>query len=103
MWHFNMQGLPAYDVTIKSRELLPHVFNLTPTLSEGEREGSYFLWHCLFAGFETSDPAIHRCIALCCPDFPPPTLTVEDDSLACSKKFKRANHKNNHEGRIGII
>ena len=88
MWHFNMQGLPAYDVTIKSRELLPHVFNLTPTLPEGEREGSYFLWHCLFAGFETSDPAIHRCIALCCPDFPPPTLIVGDDSLACSKNLK---------------
>ena len=25
-WHFSMQGLPANDVTIKSRELLPHVF-----------------------------------------------------------------------------
>lgn len=29
MWHFSMQGLPANDVTIISRELLPHVFTLT--------------------------------------------------------------------------
>jgi hypothetical protein len=28
-WHFSMQGLPAKDVTIIGRELLPHVFNLT--------------------------------------------------------------------------
>jgi len=28
-----MQGLPANDVTTKSRGLLPHIFNLTPTLS----------------------------------------------------------------------
>jgi hypothetical protein len=26
MWHFSMQGLPAVNVTITSRELLPHVF-----------------------------------------------------------------------------
>ena len=26
MWHFSMQGLPAYNVAIKCRELLPHVF-----------------------------------------------------------------------------
>jgi len=25
-WHFSMQGLPANDITIISRELLPHVF-----------------------------------------------------------------------------
>lgn len=34
MWHFSMQGLPANDVTIKSRGLLPHIFSLTPTLSQ---------------------------------------------------------------------
>jgi len=27
-----MQGLPANDVTIKSRELLPHVFIFSPLL-----------------------------------------------------------------------
>jgi hypothetical protein len=49
MWHFSMQGLPAEDVTIISRELLPHVFTLTPALStSGEGEGSNFLWHYLF-------------------------------------------------------
>jgi hypothetical protein len=29
-WHFSMQGLPAIDVTIKSCELLPHIFTLSP-------------------------------------------------------------------------
>jgi hypothetical protein len=28
MWHFSMQGLPANDVTIISRGLLPHIFIL---------------------------------------------------------------------------
>ena len=62
MWHFSMQGLPANDVTIKGCELLPHIFTFTPcgvvifcgTISPRLRRG----------------PAIHRCIALCCPDFP---------------------------------
>jgi len=49
MWHFSMQGLPANDVTIKSCELLPHIFSLTPHPLLAEREkGSYFLWHYLF-------------------------------------------------------
>ena len=29
-WHFSMQGLPAIDVAIKSCELLPHIFTLSP-------------------------------------------------------------------------
>ena len=49
MWHFSMQGLPANDVTIKSCELLPHFFTLTPNSSpqSGEENGGYFLWHYL--------------------------------------------------------
>jgi hypothetical protein len=44
-------------------------------------EGSHFLWHFLLA--VSNQPAIHRCIALCCPDFP--TLCKQRiDSLACS-------------------
>lgn len=27
-WHFSMQGLPVFDITIKNRELLPHIFTL---------------------------------------------------------------------------
>jgi hypothetical protein len=68
MWHFSMQGLPAIDVTINGRELLPHVFNLTPTLSKGEGEGSYFLRHCLFPF--AGKPRVTGYIALRCPDFP---------------------------------
>jgi len=82
MWHFSMQGLPANDVTIKSCEPLPHIFTLTPTLStSGEGEGSYFLWHSLLV--VSNQPALHRCIALCCPDFPP-LNKLRSDSLACS-------------------
>lgn len=36
MWHFSMQGLPANDVTIKSRRLLPYVFTIAlRSLGEG--------------------------------------------------------------------
>ena len=49
MWHYSMQGLPAIVVANNCRELLPHVFNLTPTHSNGEGEGSNFLWHYLFS------------------------------------------------------
>ena len=42
MWHFSMQGLPAEDVTIISRELLPHVFTLPssppPPMEKGRVE-----------------------------------------------------------------
>ena len=43
-WHYSTQGLPNYCITAKTRELLPHVFTLTPTLC---RDGN-FLWPCLF-------------------------------------------------------
>ena len=40
MWHFSMQGLPAIDVTIKSRRLLPYVFTLpSPLLHLWRRDG----------------------------------------------------------------
>lgn len=32
--------------------------------------GGHSLWHFLFP--PKRDPAVHRCAALCCPDFPPP-------------------------------
>jgi hypothetical protein len=48
MWHFSMQGLPACNVAITGRELLPHVFTLTSCLAFGETGRGYFLWHCLF-------------------------------------------------------
>ena len=37
-------------------------------------------------------PALHRCIALCCPDFPP-LNKLRSDSLACSEIFKEAKGK----------
>jgi len=75
MWHFSMQGLPAHDVTIKSCELLPHIFTLT--------RRQLFSVALSVPGVNSRDPALHRCIALCCPDFPPPA-NAGSDSLACS-------------------
>ena len=35
-WHFSMQGLPASDITVKSRGLLPHIFTLIPAFQPGQ-------------------------------------------------------------------
>jgi hypothetical protein len=59
-WHYSTQGLPNLCITAKTRELLPHVFILTPLLSYcpdsyrdievcQQRSGN-FLWPCLFPG-----------------------------------------------------
>jgi|GEM_PF-1325683 len=94
-WHFSMQGLPSQYVTILGRELLPHVFtvarrSLMKANSIRLGSGSYFLWHFLYARLvlprTIAIPAVHRCIALCCPDFPP-RLKRRSDSLACSKSL----------------
>ena len=34
-WHFSLQGLPFRVVTGTERGLLPHIFNLTPSQSDG--------------------------------------------------------------------
>lgn len=41
------------------------------------KEGRYFLWHFLLSRFSTGQPAVNRCVALCCPDFP--SLIKRDD------------------------
>ena len=94
MWHFSMQGLPAIDVATNSRELLPHVFTfylrskkfppcccLIPATRDS---GNYFLWHCLLSLFSPGHPALHRCITLCCPDFPSRLSCRRNDNPACS-------------------
>jgi hypothetical protein len=70
MWHYSMQGLPAIIVANNCRELLPHVFTFIPLSQE-----SNFLWHFLLA--PKHHPAVSRCIALCCPDFPSPKKIQE--------------------------
>lgn len=77
-WHFSMQGLPVSSVTSENRGLLPHVFILTFIA-----KGSYFLWHLLSP--VTRCPAIHRCIALCCPDFPTPKRESKTWSVALQR------------------
>ena len=77
MWHFSMQGLPTNDVAINSRGLLPHVFTLIPLVA-----GRLFSVALSLPG-KPGAPLITGCIALCCPDFPPPA-DAESDSPACS-------------------
>jgi len=65
-----MQGLPDNKIALTTRELLPHVFTFVPP--------QYCGGIVIFCGTFCSrsplsrgrDPALHRCIALCCPDFP---------------------------------
>ena len=66
-WHFSMQGLPANDVTIKSCELLPHIFILTVFV---KTQTLAVIFCGTICSRQRRDPAIHRCIALYCPDFP---------------------------------
>jgi hypothetical protein len=91
MWHFSMQGLPAPSVTWRGRGLLPRVFNLTPpfgcTCAKQKGRGSYFLWHYLLT--PKRPPVLSRCIALCCPDFPPPICTESDDPVGSVVKIGR--------------
>src|SRR5690606_6417005 len=75
-WHFSMQGLPPAGVTTDSRELLPHVFTISrlrrasPPTSDSPAEGWLLFSVALSVPRLREDPAVHRCIALCCPDFP---------------------------------
>src|SRR5690242_13132244 len=67
LWHFSMQGLPAINVTINSRRLLPYVFIFTlRSFSQGGLLFSVALSLSDYIG----GPVFTRCIALCCPDFP---------------------------------
>ena len=68
-WHFSAQGLPVRRITARDRRLLPCIFTITP-VTRGDR-GCNFLWHSLFQALARRDPALHRCAALYCPDFPP--------------------------------
>ena len=45
-----------------------------------------FLWHSLFPFYR--DPAIHRCIALCCPDFPPLPCGRSDNPVCSGAKVR---------------
>ena len=42
------------------------------------QQGGHFLWHCLFPF--SQDPALHRCDALSCPDFPRIQMMRDDPS-----------------------
>ena len=64
-----MQGLPFTIVTNRNRELLPHVFTLTPIRLR--RMGAVIFCGPVCSPHFCGDPVVNRCIALRCPDFPP--------------------------------
>jgi len=65
-WHYSTQGLPALHITVQSCELLPPIFTLMVPLKAKPQLFSVAL---SLAGL-IRQPAIHRWVALCCPDFP---------------------------------
>src|SRR5689334_24089466 len=73
---------------ISARKVYPLLALLTgavgsyPTFSPSPYQwhGSNFLWHYLVP--VNREPAVNRCVALCCPDFPMVQNTI--DSTACS-------------------
>jgi hypothetical protein len=102
-WHFSMQGLPANNVTIKCRELLPHVFTLPlllPSPQSGEGLGVR-LFSVALSVTDTSTSSVSipgyspvHCSALSGLSYP-----LKDESIAwlvAEFLCKRANCKNNH-------
>ena len=71
-WHFSAQGLPVNTVTNTYRELLPHIFTLTPYQNTSELGQLFSVALSVSAPFRTNPLLITGCVALCCPDFPPP-------------------------------
>jgi len=66
-WHFSTQGLPAAPVTRNNRGLLPHIFTLTLWMKPPIRRS----FSVALSRFPVKEkPAVSRCVALCCPDFP---------------------------------
>ncbi len=75
----DLHGISARKVYPPS-PLLTTVVGSYPTfsplsLTAGAVRDGYSLWHCLFP--LVRDPAVHRCVALCCPDFPPYAFGVQ--------------------------
>ncbi len=66
-WHCSTQGLPIITITCNYRELLPHVFTLIPI-----KIGTVIFCGTIFPVYRnlSAGPAINRCVALYCPDFP---------------------------------
>src|SRR6185437_1964796 len=82
MWHCSTQGLPIIAIACDNRELLPHVFTLI--YFDRYRNGRLFsvaLSPRFFQQAGESKPAINRCVALYCPDFPPPDCSGSDNPV----------------------
>ena len=81
-WHFSAQGLPKILITKYSRELLPHVFTITSPRPSPEGGRIRQLFSVALSISLLTNPAIHRCAALRCPDFPP--RRGRGDNPACN-------------------
>ena len=84
IWSCSVWGLPCPRHYCRSGALLPHLFTLTPALTqrscfrvallpkEQGAEAVSFLWHCPSASLEAHLPDVIRHTALRSSDFPPP-------------------------------
>jgi hypothetical protein len=83
MWHYSTQGLPILCITAKHCGLLPHIFTLAVVgrMTNNRQLFSVALsvWYCWFVT-NNNIPAIHRWVALCCPDFPSFAGAKDDSS-----------------------
>lgn len=65
IWHCNPQGLPITNIATYYRELLPHIFTLSPIAI-----GAVIFCGTFSYNVETLQPPVRWCGALCYPDFP---------------------------------
>ena len=68
----DIHGIAAHKV-YPSRQLLTGIVSSYLTfspLSCSKKQDGNFLWH--YLPVVDTGPAVNRCVALCCPDFPPP-------------------------------
>ena len=75
---FQLLRFTAIPVARKSRELLPHVFTLTPTNCGGIISVALAVARCRRLPVRKQD-------ALCCPDFPPPYKSAAIERFAITK------------------
>lgn len=71
IWSFNSQGLPFCYVAIAERELLPHIFTISPYVLRQAQDDTGLLFSVALAVsvFMRNLP-VRKWDALCCPDFP---------------------------------
>ena len=97
IWSCSVWGLPCLRLYSRSGALLPHLFTLTPALTQQAASGSpsseragvaeavSFLWHWPSASLKARVPDVIRHTALRSSDFPPPAAAVSQTPAATAR------------------